>query len=103
MIAMIEIKEDQIKKAVSAAYDLSRPVGLGFLHAISGPLPEDELNELTKFDGSNCICLDYVHGRAVKFNIIRKTIEGETKYFISGKWFDHTEKDLNTLLDLIGA
>lgn len=99
-MSTIEIKESQIIPAINAAYNLSVPVGMGFLHYTPEPLTSEELNELAVFH-SNSISLDYVKGRGVKFNIFRETVNGEYKYYIREKWFDHSEDQVLLLLKAI--
>lgn len=99
-MSTIEIKEEQIIPAINAAYNLSVPVGMGFLHYTPEPLTSEELNGLAVFHDDS-ISLDYVKGRGVKFNIFRESVNGEYKYYIRKKWFDHSEYHMDQLLESI--
>ncbi len=91
-------------KAVQAAYDLSRPVGLGLLHYRPGSLATEEAERLLSIGSPHqlpyggltpVIFLDYVLGRCVKFEIW-KNEQGE--YLIDDPWYDHTAEHLHELI-----
>ena len=65
----IEIPEALIPAAVEAAYDLSVPVGLGFLHAKGVGLDEGTRDQLIDKSRNLVVHMDYVHGRQCKFTI----------------------------------
>lgn len=81
---------------VQAAYDLSVPQGLGFIHARSGSLSTEEAKEVIA--GGHPVNMDYVHGRSVKLNII----EEDEKWTIGDTWYDHTDATYDEFLVRIG-
>jgi len=112
MAHYIEIKKEQLSKLISAAYDLSVPVGMGFLHYQEGPLPEYALNDiLNKFElglikvdqesdyPSVVLNLDYVFGRQVKLSVLSQG----GKILIDNSWYDHSDEVFQQLLKRIGG
>lgn len=84
-----------IRKLVAAAYDLSSPIGLGFLHYTPEPLSEEEITALIN-TGARCIvAMDYVKGRQCKFTVFQT---GDGEMSIADAWFDHTKEDMRELL-----
>ena len=97
----IDVTDIPIDKLVRAAYALSRPQGLGFIHARDDGLDDETLRSILKSgegDGWCAASTDYVHGRAVKFNVRR--IDG--RLYIDNQWFDHTTGQLKRLLEEVG-
>lgn len=95
----VEITGCDLPTLVRAAYDLSRPQGLGFLHARPGPLDDETVKEVISYGNDNiALNLDYVRGRACKLVVWRK---GE-RLFTRLHWFDHSSYDLDDLLKAIG-
>ena len=96
---MIEITGCSLTDVVQAAYDLSRPQGLGFLHYTPEPLSGEEALQYVD-DTSPCpVCLDYVKGRACKLTVHKD----DGRLFIREPWYDHTDAQLAELLKRIGA
>lgn len=89
-LAKFRIPDEKLAVAVRAAYDLSSPQGMGFLHHVPGSMSADDATTLlhNSLDPARGIHLDYVAGRAVKLSI-RKDEEG---YFVydNGRWYDHS-------------
>lgn len=81
------IPADRLNLAVRTAYNLSRPQGMGFLHAQPGDMTEEEAEQVINITPGRSIRLDYVKGRAVKLSI-EKDDEG---YYVNdhGNWYDH--------------
>lgn len=50
---------------LQALYDRARVQGMGFLHAIPGPLPVEEADALVK----EFNYVDYLHGRVIKMSL----------------------------------
>jgi len=101
---MIEITGADLRTLVKTAYNLSRPQGMGFRHFTPGPLDDETVdailkNKDTQSDYSAAIYMDYVRGRVVKLGVFH-TSEG--RFYISKRWFDHSEADLVELLISIG-
>ena len=98
----IDVTDCDLITLVKAAYHLSRPQGLGFLHHKPGhELSDDEAKEIiARYEGSTfeAVAMDYVHGRAVK---LRVWIESGRRY-IRNRWYDHSTDDLRALLTTIG-
>lgn len=89
-----------LKELAKAAYRFSRPQGLGYLHFEEGELSDADAQHLVdlgvKYSGGG-LSMDYVKGRACKFNVTARNGE----LFISDRWYDHTEADLRDLLTAI--
>ena len=92
---MIDITGIDLIEFVKKTYELSSPQGLGFLHAKDGGLTDEEAKSFINKKGDISISMDYVHGRACKMNVLRK----EGRLEIRDNWYDHTEDQLNKLLD----
>lgn len=99
----IEIPADKLREAIKAAYDLSQPIGLGFLHAKGGELDEESVDEIISRErGWIVASMDYVHGRQCKFHVYSD--EGNPpRYFVRHYWYDHGEYQLVDLLTRIGV
>ena len=86
---------------VKAAYDLSAPQGMGFLHYKQGKMTDEQAQEiLDKDDGGKvAIHMDYVGGRSIKLRVLRK---GDMIYIEErseeNKWYDHTNAQFDELL-----
>jgi hypothetical protein len=88
---------------IRAVYDLSVPVGLGFLHAKPGSLTDAEVAdiiELSKDHPYYAARMDYVNGRQCKMKV-RRAQGGELE--IPSHWPDHTSEHLSELLRRIGV
>lgn len=97
---MIEVTDAPLIELVKAAYDLSVPQGLGFLHAESGSLSDEDAEALITEEGRIAVRMDYVKGRACKMTVFRES--ASPKMFIRNKWFDHSESQLQELLERCG-
>ena len=95
---MINITDADLTELVKAAYNLSSPVGMGFLHYQEGELSDDEANALIDNDSNIPVSLDYVKGRACKLSVFAD----EGNLYIRDNWFDHSESQLDLLLSSIG-
>jgi len=98
---MIEITGADLGVFIKKAYTLSKPQGMGFLHYEASDLPEEDVQEIIhRNDKSSriAVSMDYVKGRYVKMTIFK---EGE-RIFINKEWFDHTQQQLDDLLNSIG-
>ena len=98
----IEIHGVDLREFAKAAYDLSQPQGLGFLHFSPEVLTDDEADEIVAQGGRGKVVLrmDYVKGRAVKQTVWKR--EDGVRY-IRGVWFDHTDEHLTELLRRVGV
>jgi hypothetical protein len=97
----IDVTDVPLDKLVRTAYALSRPQGLGFIHAKDGGLDDETLQAILKRGEGDQWCavsMDYVHGRAVKFNVRRI----DDRLYIDNQWFDHSTGQLKQLLDEVG-
>src|SRR5438067_10004377 len=83
-----------------AAYELSVPQGLGFLHAREGDLSDDDATEVVTRSPDSRIALniDYLHGRAVKLIVFK---DGD-RLTMRDDWFDHSPSQLDELLTRVG-
>jgi len=50
-------------------YANAKPLGLGMLHFVSGPISNEEANYLVKDRPSHELYFDYVKGRVMKVNL----------------------------------
>ena len=99
---VIEVTGVPLADLVRAAYYPSRPLGLGGLHYQPGDLSDDEVAaiiERGKGDRQCAVYMDYIKGRSCKFSVMRS--EGG-KFFIKGRWYDHSDEDLRNLLLRVG-
>lgn len=109
----IEIPKDKIRDLVKKVYEMSRPVGMGFLHARDGELSEEDtdalidlktLNATDRFGRFTIVHMDYVHGRQCKMNVaVFKAKNMEDKFYIRDSWYDHSDRQLKELLDHLGV
>lgn len=65
------------------------------MHFQEGGLPENEAKSLIRTEGRIALDMDYVHGRGCKMVVIREN----DNLFIRPAWYDHTQQDLNELLN----
>lgn len=93
----IDVTHCDLATLVRAAYDLSVPQGMGFLHAQPGSLSDAEVASI--LSNPRGLVMDYVKGRAIKLTVYQ---DDGRKYFY-GPWYDHTEAQLDELLTRIGA
>lgn len=94
---MIEITGANLVEVAKAAYDLSSPQGLGFIHHEDGSLTDEEAEGLVKEDDKIQLRLDYVKGRACKLTVFAD----DGRLYIKSRWHDHSEQDLQLLLSRI--
>jgi len=94
---MITIKEEQIRTLVANVYNLSTPVGLGFLQYESGSLTDEEIDELIDMGSSCVVAMDYVKGRQCKFGIFQNSVDGSLE--VKDYWPDHSPWEYAVLLD----
>ena len=93
---MIDVTGIDKVELVKKAYELSRPQGLGMMHFTSEPLSDEEAKSFIEKDGT--INMDYVKGRACKFNLfVKDGVES-----LRDEWFDHTDGDYDKLLAHFG-
>lgn len=96
---MIDITGADLVEVVKAAYDLSSPQGLGFLHHEEGSLTDEQAKSLINEDRFAVVGMDYVKGRACKFSVLKQ----DEKLYINNTWYDHSDDQLAALLDRIGV
>lgn len=96
----VEIPADKVREACAAAYALSRPVGLGLLHAREGDLDDEMLDQIIAHgERRGGPSMDYVHGRQCKFNLYKV---GD-RFFAQPEWYDHSRSQFVDLLTRIGV
>jgi hypothetical protein len=100
----VSVPAARLPDLVRGAYDLSRPVGMGYLHYEPGALTDDEVQQIIAVPqmGSGVVYMDYVKGRCCKFNAWRDP-EDPSVVLVDNRWFDHTENDLIELLTRAGV
>lgn len=96
---MITIPQDKLPALVRTVYDMSRPVGLGFLHAKDGSLTEAEVDVIIQPTGRIAASMDYVNGRQCKMTVFRAD---DGTLSINDYWHDHSDSQLQQLLDVLG-
>lgn len=88
--------EDKIPAIIKAAYSLSSPQGLGFLHFEKGPLPDEDVERITSFKrGDVVFSMDYVRGRSIKLSGFRNK-DGSCR-IDADRWYDHSPDQLREL------
>lgn len=96
----VEIPADKLREAISGAYNLSAPRGMGFLHSKSGPLDDATIDQIMATgERRQGISMDYVHGRCCKFH----TYAVDGRHYTSPRWYDHSTADLIDLLAHVGV
>ncbi len=99
IIGMIDVTKASLAGLVQAAYSLSKPQGLGILHYEEGDLTSAEVVEIiSRRHGSCAVNMDYVNGRACKFNVKVK----ENRYYVRNVWHDHSDHQFKILLEAVG-
>ena len=71
---MIDISGLNKVEVLRALYANAKPLGMGMLHFIPGPLPVDEAKELLAYD-PRYMDFDYLKGRLMKVNITGDSFE----------------------------
>lgn len=101
-----------LRRIVQAAYNLSRPQGMGFLAPHREPLTDEEADELiellTTKRGTTLLRLDYVKGRSVKLSVYRHvpgvaSQDGLPEQYLEFPWYDHHAHQERALLKKIGV
>lgn len=97
----IDITGIDLRKFVSEVYNISNPVGMGFLQYMDGEIPEETLNRIVEQGNNNtmlAIHMDYVHGRQCKMTVFKSGDQLRAPDF----WYDHTEAEYVELLKRCG-
>lgn len=97
----LDVTNVDLVKLAKEAYALSRPQGLGFLHATEGDLSDEDARAIVERDANDRICalsMDYVHGRACKLTVRRR----DGKLLLDADWFDHSEAQMAELRKRVG-
>ena len=94
---MIKISNDiDLRELAKKVYELSRPQGMGIIHFQPGGLSDVDAEAITNC--GNKLNMDYVHGRACKFNVY----EENGQRSIPDNWYDHTDAEYKELLNAFG-
>lgn len=109
---MIRIKAYQVPQLIETVYNMSVPVGMGYLHYKAGNIDKKTIDALIhRFEErlkwatsverpegypwpETLVTMDYVNGRQCKFNV--SYFRGEI--VINDGWYDHTEFQFEELL-----
>ena len=94
---MIDVTGIDLVAFAKKVYDLSSPLGLGFLHYTPEPLSDEDAKKCIIKKGNVILSMDYVNGRACKMNILKERDTG--KWIIRDEWYDHSEEQYKELLD----
>lgn len=92
----IDVTDLDMRKLVAAAFDHSRPQGLGMLHHIPGPITDAEIDAGIRDTGG--ARYDYTRGRSMKLTIFHD--EGR-RYWRKG-WYDHSDSAQEAVLVAAG-
>lgn len=102
MIGEIDVTGVDLVALVHAAYNPSRPQGLGHLHFQGGGLTDEEAAAIVARDKDGLdgivLSMDYVKGRSIKFHVRRE----DGRLFIHNRWYDHSDDELRLLLKQVG-
>jgi hypothetical protein len=100
-IMSIDITNCDLRKVISAVYELSAPQGLGFLNFTPKPLSDEQIDAILASGSERYpLDMDYVGGRSCKFHVRR---EANGRLTIPDRWYDHTGEQLRELCKVIGA
>lgn len=96
---MIKLPENiDMIALIKKVYELSVPLGMGFLHFMSAPMTDEHAKEILSCQSegfSGCILsLDYIQGRSCKFHVYKE----KDGLYINDSWYDHTDAQFNELL-----
>jgi hypothetical protein len=93
---MIDITGTDLVKFAQHVYELSSPVGMGFMKYTKGPLSDKDAKDLllSVEDCNIALSMDYVKGRACKMTVFRKN----GKLLVRDDWFDHSKIDYEKLI-----
>lgn len=101
------VKDEHLVKLVKAVYDNSRPQGLGFILFDPKPLEDNHACKLISTD-KTAISLDYLRGRACKFEALRiqrdvmrdgvMVSESGVTCFANMRWYDHIAAEIDEVL-----
>ena len=96
MIGYIEVTGVPLEKIVHAAYNQSRPQGLGLLHFQPGGLTDEEVAAIIGMNRGRmfAVQMDYVKGRSIKMDVRKE----DDRLFIKNRWYDHSDGELRELL-----
>lgn len=98
---MIDVTDAPLEAIVRAAYNPSRPQGLGHLHFQPGDLTDEEVARIINTTGGPSIValsMDYVKGRACKMTVF----QNDGRRYIQNRWHDHSDGQLRQFLETIG-
>ena len=98
---MICVEGVDLREFAKVAYDLSKPVGMGFTQDWEAALTDEDIDYLINERDKIVLSMDYVNGRACKIHVMRS--EDDDKLYINESWFDHSDWELATLLTSIGV
>ena len=97
-MSYLEITGVDLRKFVRAVYDMSEPMGMGFLHFKEGSLPDEDVDHiLSLVHGDALVNMDYVRGRCCKMAVYKV---GD-RLFMRAKWYDHEGRE-DDLLKAVG-
>lgn len=112
--------EHRLPDFIRAVYAASSPLGMGYIHAVDGPLADADLEVILREGGyddlmpgkvpsstigagaqrKRTIYMDYVRGRACKMSVYRLS---DGRMFIFDDWYDHSRSQLRELVKSVNA
>jgi len=95
-----DVTDVDLRTLIKAAFDLSRPQGLGFLHHSPNGLTEAELDAIMSNADERGLSLDYVRGRSLKFHVNRDRETGRS--YVRLDWYDHSRAATEQLMRDVG-
>jgi hypothetical protein len=95
------VTREKVVEFVKKVYELSKPLGLGFMHFTENPLSDEDAEGCFGLvDGDTYVSMDYVHGRSCK---MRMTVDKNGIARINTPWYDHTNEQTSELLAVFGV
>jgi len=99
----INVTNVDMRTFVTTVYDLSKPQGLGWMHAAAGAIGDDVLAEIMgdfeaakRAETLTVLRLDHVQGRSCKMTVWR---DHDGQLYIVDGWYDHTPDQFAELLN----
>ena len=117
---IVDLTGGDLCKLIQAAFDISRPQGMGFLHySPDHVITDEEAKEMVTdanigvhLTGSHvALNLDYVRGRAVKLtvflateeqrkhNLIARALPAEWTHWAYADWYDHSREQMEQIVE----
>jgi hypothetical protein len=90
---MYDVTGINLIEFVKGVYDMSSPMGMGYLHFTATLMTDEQAREQIIDEGCYAVNMDYVGGRCCKMWVRRK----DGKLYVRGYWPDHSTNQLREL------